>query len=374
MKILHIITGLGNGGAENTLFRLITSDKENNHIVISLMDTGLYGERLRKLGYTVETLNMDHAKVNFRSLFSLFQLIKKIKPNVIQTWMYHADLIGGLIGILSGVRFVYWGIRGPYNKSLTPLSTKIVIKICSWLSNTIPLAIVSNSQHAIDAHVAAGYARRRFVLIPNGFDTQFCASSYSKTTFRDQLMIDEGKVLYGMVARYNPYKDHETMLIAFSGLIKLVQNICLVLVGPGIDQSNKELLQAVERYDLSKFVYLLGPREDITKIMGCLDIHVLSSVSESFPNVLAEAMVSGTPCVTTNVGDAAIIVGETGWIVPPSNPEALKNGMLAAYHAKQNDTDWNELKNSCREKILSDFNQKNMTDLYLNLWSEAYYE
>jgi glycosyltransferase involved in cell wall biosynthesis len=371
LRVLHIITGLGNGGAEKTLVRLITSETKNSHVVISLMNLGFYGERLRKLGYKVETLNMNPAQVRFGALFSLLQLIKEIKPDVIQTWMYHADLLGGLIGRLAGVRFIYWGVRGPYDKSLTPLSTKIVVKMCSWISNIVPLAIVSNSQHAIDAHIAIGYTKSRFVLIRNGYEAQIYAPGYSKAKIRGQLNLDKEKILFGMVARYDPYKDHETLLIAFSGLTKLVQNVCLVLVGPRMDNSNKALLQLVKLYGLEQFVRLLGPREDIPRIMKSLDIHVLSSVSESFPNVLAEAMAAGTPCITTDVGDAAIIVGEVGWVVPPSSPQALKNAMVAALDTMQNDHDWNGLKNSCRERVFNEFSQEKMTDSYLKLWSKA---
>ena len=132
LNILHIITGLGNGGAEKTLYRLISTEKCNNHSVISLMDLGVYGEKLRELGYSVEALNMNNSRVKISRLVVLFKLIRDKKPDVIQTWMYHADLVGGVIGRMAGVKHIYWGVRGPYNKSLTPLSTKLVVMFCSY--------------------------------------------------------------------------------------------------------------------------------------------------------------------------------------------------------------------------------------------------
>lgn len=370
MKILHIITGLGNGGAEKTLFRLVSSEKEHVHLIVTLTDLGVYGERLKKLGLTVEVLNMTRRKVSFRSLVSLFQFIKKTNPDVIQTWMYHPDLIGGLIGRLAGVKRIYWGIRGPYNKARTPLSTKVVVKICSWFSNSVPTAIVSNSQHAIEAHIAVGYKASRFTRIPNGYDMQAVESCYSTVEARAMLNLDINKILFGMVARFDPYKDHETLLIAFGELIKIVQNIGLVLVGSGMDHQNEKLIRLIQHYDLTESVYLLGPREDVPNIMVSLDIHVLSSAAESFPNVLAEAMAVGTPCVSTDVGDAAKIIGETGWIVPPSSPYELRDGMLTALNAMQNDNDWDEVKNSCRERVAREFSQKKMVNSFVELWSD----
>ena len=368
MKVLHIITGLRNGGAERTLFRIVSSEKEHTHFVISLMDLGVYGERLLKLGHAVEVLNMKKAQFSFWAFFTLFKLIKNFQPDVIQTWMYHADLIGGLVGRVVGVKYVFWGIRGPYNKSLTPTTTKIVVKICALLSYIVPFAIVSNSKHAIKAHITEGYSKRRFVHIPNGYDAEVYNSKYS---IRDHLNLDEETILFGMVGRYDPYKDHKNLLTAFSELTKSVSNIALVLVGPNMDHSNKELLRIIEGCNINQFVFLLGSRKDVPNVMESLDIHVLSSLSESFPNVLLEAMAAGTPCVSTDVGDAATIVGDTGWVVPPSDPHVLKNGMLVALDAMQNKQNWNKLKNSCRERVCSEFNQEKMINLYRELWSEA---
>ena len=111
MRILHIITGLGNGGAEGVLYRLVTNDKRNTHHVISMMDSGLYGERLIAKGIPVYTLNMCLGPAMIKGLFKLYQLIRTINPNVVQTWMYHADFIGGIVARLAGKRVVIWGVR-----------------------------------------------------------------------------------------------------------------------------------------------------------------------------------------------------------------------------------------------------------------------
>ena len=238
-------------------------------------------------------------------------------------------------------------------------------------SNFIPSAIVSNSQHAIKAHIEAGYNASRFIHIPHGYQSEKYHSVNLKYRMRQKLNLHPEKILLGMVARYDPYKDHETLLVAYSELIKSIQNTSLVLIGPRMDQSNKELEQLINRHNLGQHVYLLGPNDDIPSIMSCLDIHVLSSVDESFPNVVAEAMAVGTPCVTTDVGDAAYIVGNAGWVVPPSCPKGLKNGMVEAITLMQSRSSWIDLKTACRTRVNSEFSNEKMVGAYLKLWRQA---
>ena len=372
MKVLHIITNLGNGGAENVLFRLVTSDRGNNHIIISLMDHGIYGARLEDLGFTVEVLNMSRASISLKGLFKLYKLILSIRPDVIQTWMYHADLIGGCMGRMCGCKSVLWGIRGPYNRERTSIATKCVIILCSWLSGYLPKLIVSNSNHAIAAHVNTGYRSDRFVCIPNGYDMDtYLANDSLRHSLRTTLALGKNTVLLGMVARFDPYKDHETLLQALS-LVRNEKNaVKCLLVGSGMDADNLELMQKVEQYDLHEVVILMGPRDDIPAIMAALDIHVLSSVAESFPNVVAEAMAAGTPCVSTNVGDAALIIGNTGWVVSPSDAQHLARGILAAISCREKSSEWDERRASCRDRVAQKFSQQKMVSSFTQLWSDS---
>ena len=144
MKIIHIITGLSNGGAEAVLFRLATRDGNNCHQVISLMDAGYYGERLIAAGLKVHTLDMSRGRVTVSGITKLYKLLKVTKPDVVQTWMYHADLIGGILARLAGIRTVIWGIRGPFNRQLTSFQTTVTLqslKLSYSFSLLIPLDI-----------------------------------------------------------------------------------------------------------------------------------------------------------------------------------------------------------------------------------------
>jgi glycosyltransferase involved in cell wall biosynthesis len=371
LKVIHVITDLENGGAEKALFRLITSDIFNHHIIISLSGIGVYGFKLRELGYTVEALFMSRNQIRFKGLWHLLRLLKSENPDVVQTWMYHADLIGGCIARLIGVQKVFWGIRGPYNKARTSLSTKAVIYFCSLLSGFIPSAIVSNSRHAIRAHVNAGYRSDRFVCIPNGYDISTFQSGDSGSVIRKRLELKEEDVLLGMVARFDPYKDHGTLFTALKDVKDRISNLKFVLVGSGMDNDNPELVQMIDHCDLGKTVCLQGPIEDIPNVMAALEIHVLSSAAESFPNVIAEAMATGTPCVTTDVGDASLIVGSTGWVVPHSSPMALKEGILSAVNELKYSENWNERCNACRERIASEFCMDRMVCSFVKLWRDS---
>lgn len=369
MKILHIITGLNNGGAEGVLYRLITGDTQNNHIIISLMDEGVFGERFAIAGIRVHTIGIPRSSISIKGIIKLYRLIRSLKPDIIQTWMYHADLIGGIVAKLARAKIVIWGIRGPFNRQRTSLQTKIIIRLCAWLSGWIPRVILSNSEHAAKVHILAGYNSKKLITIPNGFlFNRFRPIENAKKEFLQELRLPEDTVLIGMVARFDPYKDHENLFNALCNISQKGKKIICLLIGPEMEFTNKSLCKLLDKYDIHKKVKLIGPREDVPKIMASLDLHVLSSAAESFPNVLAEAMACGTPCITTDVGDAALIVGNTGWIVPPSDPIALSNAIQEAICEMKDLNKWNERKEACRKHIIENYGLEIMIEAYNRLW------
>ena len=329
MNILHIITGLSDGGAEAVLYRLCTHDTQNRHVVVSLMDLGKYGPLLQAAGVAVHGLGMPRGRVTPGGLLCLWRLLRAQRPDVVQTWMYHADLIGGVVARLAGVPAVCWGLR---NTALEPgastRSTIWVARLCAWLSRPVPRAIVSCSREAVRVHRALGYAAEKFVVISNGYDlTRFTPDVDARQRLRTAWGIDDGMPLIGMVARLDPQKDHATLIAALARLAQAGTAFRCVLVGGGVDAGNAALREAIGTAGLHAFVRLLGRRDDIPAVMNALDLHVLSSRGEAFPNVLAEAMACGTPGVTTDVGDAALIVGDTGWVVPPRDTDALARAL-----------------------------------------------
>jgi len=334
-----------------------------------MTDEGIYGPRLRDLGITVRELNFPAGRVTLKGLYRLWRLIREGKPDAVQTWMYHADLAGGLIARLAGIRLVIWGIRNSHSspESLSR-SARWAARLCAWLSAWLPVAIVSCSEHAAHVHQRMGYDASKFTVIPNGYDLeQFSPRRNSALSLRKKLGVGSHVPLVGMVARWDPQKDHANLLAALAIIANRGRDFRCVLAGEGVGKNNEALGRLIFQNRLQDKVTLLGPLHDISNVMNALDLFILSSRAEAFPNVVAEAMACGTPCVVTAVGDAALIVADTGWVAPPENPGALaasiENG-LSAIESPQRE----KISQACRARIVNSFGLDQMTAAYLDIW------
>jgi glycosyltransferase involved in cell wall biosynthesis len=374
VKILHVITNLTLGGAEGVLYRLISASPPNiEHVVVSMVGGGYFGPRLRTAGVHVHTLDMPGGRLTIRGVLKLRRLIVNTRPDVVQTWMYHADLVGGLVARWAGVQSVVWGIR---NSTLDPdqssLSARVAARICAFLSNWIPAAIACCSGQAASVHQAIGYCAEKFTVIPNGYDlSRFMPDPEAGKRLRLEWGIQPDQALIGMVARWDRQKDHDNLLRALAQFKDHGAMFRCALVGTGMDRNNAILVSKIDQLGLTDRVILAGRRDDIPAVMNALDLHVLSSAyGEAFPNVVAEAMACGTPCVVTDVGDAALIVGPAGWVVPPQDAEALARGIqqsLAAVGAKGAAV----LGQNCRARIEENFGLEKMVAAYVRLWEHV---
>jgi glycosyltransferase involved in cell wall biosynthesis len=284
--------------------------------------------------------------------------------------MYHADLLGGIIARLVGIKRVYWGIRNTDpDHAQSKRITRFIARCCALISFIIPEKIICCSQKSASDHQNMGYKKNKFIIIPNGYEINvFKPNTDERLRLRAQWQHDPTTLLFGMVARYDPHKDHNNLFKALAQLRQVPHHHC-ILVGEGITPRNTELTDLIKKHGVQDRVSLLGPQNNIPAIMNALDVHVLSSVGEAFPNVLAEAMACGTPCVTTNVGDAALIVGETGWIVPPNDPESLAQALKFAIQCKQNSQKWQCRKLACRKRITENFGIDRMINKYDMAWA-----
>lgn len=366
--VLHIITGLGPGGAEAVLYRLVSQQGSNWRAqVVSLGDEGVYGAKLRDQGVPVYCLEMPQGRVTPGGLIKLFRLIRDIRPNVVQTWMYHADVIGGVVGRFAGVQNVVWGVRA---SRLVGAKANFLPRVCALLSGRIPARIVSCSLRAQQVHVTLGYPSDKFHYVPNGYDLEVLKPDFAaRITLRAELGIPLTSPVIGMVARWDPHKDHANLFSAMRLLWKRRPDVRLVCVGKGMIYGNAHLRQLVTRSGGEGATHLVGSRNDIRAVMNALDIHVLSSVAEGFPNTVAEAMACGTPCVVTDVGDAAEIVGATGWVVRPSDSIALSEALLTALESLEV-AGKEILGGHCRKRIDETYRLDRMVERYHCVWAQ----
>ncbi|MEB3098992.1 glycosyltransferase [Achromobacter sp. D10] len=372
LRVLHIITGLGQGGAESVLFRLATYPEANvEHVVVSLTDEGIYGERLRAAGVAVHVLGMKRGRVSLGGFLALRALVAAERPDAVQTWMYHADLIGGLAARLAGVRAIAWGIRNSgEHLERSSRSARMVLRACALLSGRIPKAIVCAAQKSAERHADKGYDRARMVVIANGYDlSRYAPNAEARSRVRAQWGVPQDVPAIGCVARWDPLKDHANLLRAIAALVRDGRDAGLrcVLIGRGMDTDNAELSALVDKLGLRDRLVLAGPSDDVPAAMNGLDLHVLSSCAEGFPNVVAEAMACGVYCVVTDVGDAAYIVGDAGVVVPPEQPEALARGIETALRevAARGRERAGE---AGRARVLENFDIARMVQSYIAVW------
>jgi glycosyltransferase involved in cell wall biosynthesis len=327
IKITHIISGLQADGAE-TVLHSITSRMDRNRFaneVISLTDLGPMAERLTTSGAPVRALGMRRGTANPLRILRLAEWLKKSRPQVIQTWMYHADLIGGTAAYLAGKLPVVWGI---HHTNLDPDQNKRTTiwtaRACARLSRRLPERIVCCSEASRNAHSRFGYSEEKMEIIPNGFDTRrFHPDADARRELRQELRIGADTALIGIAARFHIQKGHENFIKAARSLHSRVPDVHYVLCGKDVDQNNTQLTDWIAEAGLKDVCHLLGVRENMPRFFGALDIATSSSRSEAFPMAVGEAMACGTPCVVTDVGDSALIVGETGKVVPADDSQSL---------------------------------------------------
>jgi glycosyltransferase involved in cell wall biosynthesis len=372
LRVMHVITGLGQGGAESVLLRLATyPEAAVEHTVVSLTDEGIYGERLRAAGVAVHALGMKRGRVSLGGFLALRALIARTRPDAVQTWMYHADLIGGLAARLAGVRAIAWGIRNSgEHLERSSRSARLVLRACALLSGWVPRAIVCAAQKAAERHADKGYRRDRLVVVSNGYDlSRYTPDEAARARVRAQWGLADDAPVIGCVARWDPLKDHANLLRAIAALVRDGRDggLRCVLIGRGMAADNPELGALIDRLGLRERLVLAGPSDDVPAAMNGLDLHVLSSCAEGFPNVVAEAMACGVYCVVTDVGDAAYIVGDTGVVVPPEQPEALARGIETAQRevaARGRE----RAGQPARARVLERFDLARMVQSYIAVW------
>ena len=324
--VLHVITGLEMGGAETALLRLINgaSPDSYRHQVISLTPGGFMLP-----AFSIAQIKVTQFDFRRRPAYSFVQLVRMMRlarPDIVQTWMYHADLVGGLAARLLGNRKVIWGIRTS-SVSQGSRATASVLRLCAWMSKLVPHTIVCVAEASRSAHIGKGYDAGRMVVVRNGFDLKKTVPVEPPALLRKACGFDDSHLVIGNLARFDPDKDLENFIRAAGLLAPLSTQVRFLIIGYRGYSERAQLERWIAETGYASRFSLLPECSDPSTCLQAMDIFCLSSRNEGFPNVVGEAMAQGVPCVVTDVGDTALLVGDTGIVVPKEDAIALASGL-----------------------------------------------
>ena len=356
-KTMHVVTGLESGGAERILSQLVMETMPAMPVV-SLIPGGAYRAQLEKAGVAVVDLGMSRGRLRFVGILKLALLIRRHRPTILQTWMYHADLVGLIAWLLSGCwrsTALVWGVRSSNMIDDTgSRSLPWIIRICARLSR-LPRCVVANSVSGKEYHQSYGYNPPRFEVIANGIDTErFRPRPEAHSNLRNLARAPDDLRLVIHIGRVAPKKDHATLREA----AKQLEDAVIVAIGDGTE----ELPQ------LPTFIGL-GHRDDTELLLAGADLAVSSSShGEGFCNAIAEAMATGLPVVATDVGDAALIIADTGRLVPPKDSETLASAVREML--ERNASERLQLGKRARLRIEKEFNISAMLDRFESVYGK----
>lgn len=375
IRVLHVTVGLESGGAEMMLYKLVSLTDRSRfepHVVSLTSEGPLIGARLRSAGVPLTALGFRRGVPNPGLVMNLVRTMRRIQPQVVQTWMYHADLVGGLAGrFVRGVPIV-WGLHNSdFDPRLAKRSLLSVIAANRRLSRWLPARIVCCSEAVRTIHSNLGYDIAKLHTIPNGLDTEeFLPSSTAALDLRQELKVDPETELVGYVARWDPQKDHAMFLAAAAQLARVRPNVHFVLCGAGMDESNPHLARLVMNSNLQGRLHLLGLRSDVPYVTAGLTVaSCCSSYGESFALVLGEAMACGVPVVSTGLPGPASVIGDEGWIVPIGNASAMVSAWLTALEMTPEERE--ERGRRARRRIVETFSIQKMVNRYESLYMEV---
>jgi glycosyltransferase involved in cell wall biosynthesis len=372
--VVHIITGLGMGGAERMLSNVVMNMDEDHfcNIVVSLKDLGHWGPILQENGITVYHLDMQPSFFSLIKIFKLRKILLEHKPDCLQGWMYHANIVATLVSKITKVKKVFWNIRcSLIDFSKYRFTTKLVFKLGALLSQQ-PTAILNNSKASIRQHELHGYSNTNTILVPNGFDIhKFKPDPEIYRNFRVMQQLPTDAILIGIVARFDPMKDHATFIHAATIMAQLNPKVYFICAGTGMNSKNTTIYNLIMANALQERVFLLDQVNEVQYLLPALDyLTQTSTFGEGFPNVVAEAMSCGVECFVTNVGESLEIVGNFGFEIPKQDPYAIAQAWKTAIARDADDI--NAARHAARLHIIANYSIEKVANIYSEIYSRGF--
>lgn len=369
MKVAMVINSLEVGGAEISLENLCNAiSKDVTLQIITLSGVGLIGTRMRERGYLIHECELNKSLSSFKNFFKLILLLRRFKPDVVHTWMYHSNLLGGIAAKLAGINKIVWSIHNfNVDKGMIKTSTRILIRISAIFSYLIPKTIICCSQNSLETHSALFYKNSKLFFLPNGVDDSlFKHSIIGREQVRKEFQIKEHEIVVGLVGRYDVQKNQLGFLKALSKNKKIAKRYTYFFVGRGNDSENKSLVEKIYEFELEDKIKLLGEREDIQHILSAMDIFVLPSLGEAFPISLCEAMLCEVPSIATDVGDINFILDG---ILNPIQTNDL-DSITSIIHAiaSMPVVERRKIGQKLRDRIVKSFSMDIVSKKHLNLY------
>jgi glycosyltransferase involved in cell wall biosynthesis len=375
MRVCHLISNLDVGGAEVMLHKLLaaTDRQAIDCHVISLIEKGPIGAKIEALGIPVTALGLRRGLPHPFDLWRLRAAIANVRCDVLQTWMFHADLLGSIAATcLRSAPAVFWNIRhSNLEEGVNKRSTFWTVKLCAAMSTRWPTKILVNSAVGLQHHVELGYDPERMLLIPNGFDlATYRPNPAARSTIRQSLGIADDIPVIGHAGRFDPQKDHLLFVEAAGLIARQHPTVRFVMCGRDVAPENAPLQAAVQATGFADRFHLLGRRSDMPAVQASFDLGVSSSCAgEGFPNVIGEAMACGVPCVVTDVGGSAEVVGETGRVVPPKSAAELAAACLELLNLPT--SVFQQLREAARRRMETEYDIRHIADHYAAAWESA---
>lgn len=389
MKIAHIITDLnGFGGTEITLLRYLKNSKvpKDHQLIIVLKSIGAedtLGVQIVEEGFHVVALEQKRGVISLRGIIRLYYELKCFQPNLISAWLYHPCLLASVLALFLKCKpLVVWHIRsGVYAGGVKKIGRVLVRQVLALLSSMVRPTLVANSTVAMNDHINIGFTsdKKSWRIIFNGLDpSTFYPNIFDRNAVRNDFEIPEDALVIGCVGRFVPEKGYDYF---FEGVFHALQEmkpdiaakIHLLAIGNGITDDNDEFQRLVDVSNLpSDHVHLLGKRSDVPRLLRGVDIFVLSSISESFPNSLVEAMATGIASIATDVGQCSDVLPLTEFIVPPRNTCSLAKAIVLL--AELDKIERVEIGALNRKKIISSYSLEKMVDSFDDLFTKLVYK